>query len=467
MSKKQGRQTPTQSYLLRCKTSCGPEAVALYERTGRTAQKWQAFLIWHILGLNREGLFVHSKFGYAVPRRNGKNEVVVMREMWGLSAGEHILHTAHRTTTSHAAWERLGRLLADAGFVEGEDFTTTKQYGLEKITMKGTGGEIHFRTRSTKGGLGEGFDLLVIDEAQEYTHDQESALQYVVSDAKNPQTIFCGTPPTATSSGTVFMEMRRDALAGDRQNTGWCEWSVEGMTDVQNRAAWYETNPSLGTILTERKIQDEINGDDVDFNVQRLGLWLSYSQKSAISRSEWELVQAEELPEFTGPLYVGVKYGRDDQNAALSIAVRCTDGRIFLEAIDCRSVRDGNDWIIGFLSGLDAGAVYVDGSSGAPGLQRSMQAVGLKAPTLPTVGEIIRCNAAFENSLRAGMLCHMGQPSLTESVSNCEHRAIGSGGGFGWRSLRDSVDVALLESAALAHFACIEARPKKAQRARY
>ncbi|NLY87361.1 MAG: hypothetical protein GX083_02280 [Clostridiales bacterium] len=36
--------------------------------------------------------------------------------------------------------------------------------------------ELEFRTRSSKGGLGEGFDLLVIDEAQEYTDDQESAI---------------------------------------------------------------------------------------------------------------------------------------------------------------------------------------------------------------------------------------------------------------------------------------------------
>lgn len=463
MAKRRGRQTPTGSYFLRAAKTFGPDAIDLYELTGRKAQRWQALLIRHILGVNRAGLFVHTKFGYAVPRRNGKNEIAAIREMWGLQQGEHILHTAHRTTTSHAAWERLGKLLSDAGFVEGNDFTTTKQYGLEKITFHASGGVIHFRTRSTKGGLGEGFDLLVIDEAQEYTHDQESALQYVVSDSPNPQTLFCGTPPTVNSAGSVFLEMRREALAAGRKNTGWAEWSVEGMTDVRNRDAWYETNPSLGTILTERKIEDEINGDDVDFNVQRLGLWLSYAQASAITKAEWELVQADALPELTGRLFVGIKYGRDDSRAAMSIAVRCTDGRIFLECVDCRSVREGNDWIIGFLSRADCAAVYVDGSSGAPMLEKTMRNMGLKAPVLPKVSEIIRCNAAFEQSLRAGMLCHLGQPGLTESVANCEHRAIGSAGGFGWRSLKADVDVCLLESAALAHFACIEAKPKKKQ----
>ena len=67
------------------------------------------------------------------------------------------------------------------------------------------GGIIEFRTRTSKGGLGEGFDLLVIDEAQEYQDDQESALKYVVTDSKNPtRPFFVGTPPTPVSSGTVF-----------------------------------------------------------------------------------------------------------------------------------------------------------------------------------------------------------------------------------------------------------------------
>ena len=78
-----------------------------------------------------------------------KNEIVAMREMWGLQNGEHILHTAHRTTTSRAAWERLKGLLDDAG-IEHKD---AGALGLEKIVMKETGGRIDFRTRTGKGDI--------------------------------------------------------------------------------------------------------------------------------------------------------------------------------------------------------------------------------------------------------------------------------------------------------------------------
>ncbi len=164
--------------------------------------------------------------------------------------GEMILHTAHRTTTSHMAWERLCSLLDKAKI----EYKSIRASGRERIEVECTGGRAEFRTRSTKGGLGEGFDLLIIDEAQEYTEDQENALKYVVSDSRNPQTILCGTPPTPVSSGTVFMKLRSAALAGETQNTGWAEWSVPAQRDPHDVNAWYETNPSMGSILNERKI---------------------------------------------------------------------------------------------------------------------------------------------------------------------------------------------------------------------
>ena len=269
--KRLGRQTPTQSVILPYDKTYGEEAIKLYEKSKRKAQDWQKLLIYDLLSYDDEELWIHSKFGYAVPRRNGKNEVITIREIYGLIKGEHILHTAHRTPTSSSAFSRLYDIMAKAGYKEKEDFIVTRQYGLEKIEMIEGGGLASFRTRTSKGGLGEGYDLLIIDEAQEYQNDQETTLKYVVSSSPNPQTIFCGTPPTMVSSGTVFTHMRENTLAGKTSNTGWAEWSVESMTDGNDVEAWYETNPSLGTILTERKIRDEIGEDELDFNIKRLG----------------------------------------------------------------------------------------------------------------------------------------------------------------------------------------------------
>lgn len=460
---KKGNQKPTKSITLPYKKTLGKEAVETYNLSGRKAQKWQQLLLNDILAINSKKLWVHTKYGYSVPRRNGKNEIIVMREIWGLQHGENILHTAHRTTTSHAAWERLCNILDESKI----EYKAIRASGRESIRLANGEGKIEFRTRSSKGGLGEGFDLLVIDEAQEYADDQESALKYVVTDSKNPQTIFCGTPPTPVSSGTVFMKMRNSALQGQSKNTGWAEWSVENQKDPNDKESWYLTNPSLGTIFTERSVADEITGDVIDFNIQRLGLWLKYNQKSAISKTEWENLSIPVLPQLTGKIHVGVKYGHDGESVAMSIALKTVDGKIFIECIDCRPVRGGIGWIIDFLSKSDIATVTIDGANGQQLLSDKIKSEKLKAPVLPTVKQIIVANAAFEQGLFQKNICHLSQPSVVQAASNCEKRAIGSNGGFGYRSITEGIKIEILESICLAYWQCSDAKERKKQKISY
>jgi len=475
---RKGRQTPTRAIVLPYDRTHGQEAIDLYNSTGRAAQQWQELQLYDILSVRSDGLWVHTKYGYSVPRRNGKNEIVAIRELYGLTHGERILHTAHRTTTSASAARRLAALLDAAGYTEvirqkkgqayDKHYTYSKQLGLERIVLLGEGGgSCDFRTRSAKGGLGEGFDLLVIDEAQEYTDDQESALKYVVTDSKNPQTLFCGTPPTPVSSGTVFLKLRNNALRGETERTGWAEWSVEHQTDPKDREAWYETNPSLGTIFTERSVADEIGSDAVDFNIQRLGLWLRYNQKSAISKTQWQELACPTLPQLTGKLFAGVKYGRDGEYAALSVAVRTTDGHIFTEAVNCQPIRAGDGWLLDFLSRADLEAVVIDGASGQQLLAEGMKRRGLRLkPLLPTVKDIIAANAAFYQALSVGQLRHGDQPGVTRVVSNCDKRPIGSGGGYGFRALREGDRIELMDSMILAVWKCGEGKERRKQKIR-
>lgn len=458
-----GRQSPTVSVILPYSDTKGPEAIELYNATNRDALEWQVALCYDIMAVNDEGLWIHQKFGYSVPRRNGKSENVLMRCLWGLANGERILYTAHRASTSHAVWERLGRLCEKADVTVLSSF---RAFGKEHLYCEDDA-VIEFRTRTSTGGLGEGYDLLIIDEAQEYTPEQETALKYVVSDSVNPQTIMLGTPPTAISAGTVFPKFRTKVLQGESFESAWAEWSVEEQTDPNNVDAWYETNPSLGTILKERTIRSEIGDDAIDFNIQRLGLWIKYNQKSAISKNEWQALEVDRLPEVTGQLFAGVKFGVDGNNISLSIAVRTTDGKIFLEAYACRPVSAGVTWILNFLEKADVRKVAVDGKSGIAILEDAMKQAKLKRPVIPTVPEIIKANAMFEQALAGAMIVHMKQSAAEQVITNCEKRAIGSGGGFGYRSQLDDADISILDSMILAHWACAETKAKKKQNIAY
>lgn len=475
-----GRQTPTEYVVSPYKRSKGKEAICLYQETGRKAQPWQKNLIKDILAYSsgKKELWKHTKFGYSVPRRNGKNEIVAIRELYALINGEKTLHTAHRTTTSHAASVRLTQFLADMGYEEvqrvkkgdvyDKHYTYSKQFGLERVVLlREGGGSVDFRTRSGKGGLGEGFDLLIIDEAQEYTDEQESALKYVVTDSQNPQTIFCGTPPTPVSSGTVFLNFRNTMLEKGIPNGAWAEWSVKDMSDIHDRELWYETNPSLGNTLTERAVADELGGDETDFNIQRLGLWIQYNLKSAISEAEWMELAIDKLPKLKSRLFVGVKYGVDGTHTALTIAAKTDTDDVFIESIDCQTTRSGNAWIMQFLRNADIEKVVIDGKNGQELLKEDMKKAKLKRPVLPTVAEVINAHASWEMALEAQTIKHMAQPSLVASVTNCEKRAIGTNGGWGYKSIREDIDVALLESAVLAYWACIQSKEKRIQKVYY
>lgn len=479
-----GSHTPTQSIVLPFQKSKGAQAIEEYEASGRRAQDWQKLLITNIMAIDKDGLYVHQKFGYEVPRQNGKGEVLAMRELKGLKDGERICHTAHKTSTSHAAFVRLMKILTDAGYKEvlrrkkgkempEKSFKATKQYGLEQIFLN-DGGYIVFRTRTDAGGIGESFDVLIIDEAQEYTTTQQSALMYTIAASENPQTIFCGTPPTPQSKGDIFVPLRESVLAGESYETGWAEWSVyqqpENLMDVD---LWYETNPSLGTILKERTIKTENvsnKENQLDFLIQRLGYWHKYELKSEITEKDWMRLNVDHVPaDLTGKIYAGIKFGADNANAALSIAIKTRRGKTFIECIDCVPQREGLAWLANWLTKCRAlGGVVIDGKGKADLLVEALahDAPKLK-PIIPVTAEAITAFAGFRQSIDDDSIEHCNQPSATQAIANCEKRMIGSNGAFGFRSIKVGVDVAIVESMALAHWAASQAKEKRKQRIMY
>lgn len=460
------------------KKTRGTDAIKLYKSTGQQLFTWQQRQIKAIMATTTGGLWKHMNYCICVSRRNGKGEILAAREMDGLiNLGEKICHTAHRSTTSHDAFNRLFTLLKKAGYIEhnrkkadmpAKSFYASKQFGLEHIEVVG-GGIIDFRTRTESGGLGEGFDLLVVDEAQEYTQKQESALQYTVSASPNPQIIMVGTPPTVTSNGDVFPRIRGKVLDGKAYETGWAEWSIEEMPDetqISDTKVWKRYNPSYGHTLNERKIRNEMSGDTLDFCIQRLGFWVTYNQKSEISEADWDGLKIEQVPQLKDQRFIGVKYGRDGVNVAVSIAARTQDGKIFVETIDCASVRAGNGWIFEYLHNPKLDKVAIDGASGQSLLVDQIREYKIKTTVVcPKVSEIIQANAMFEQALFQKDICHMGQESLRSVVTNCEKRLIGSQGGFGYKSLIETNDIAIMDSMILAYWLCATTKEKKKRQA--
>ncbi|MGQ7322837.1 terminase, partial [Streptococcus suis] len=178
-------------------------------------------------------------------------------------------------------------------------------------------------------------------------------------------------------------------------------------------------------------------------------------------------LKIDDMPKLTGKLFAGIKFGQDGTNVALSIAVRTKDGQFFVETIDCQSVRNGSAWLVAFLKQADVAQIVIDGASGQKMLEEELKDSKIRNVILPTVKEIIIANSMWEQGIYQHTICHNGQPSLSKVVTNCDKRNIGSNGGFGYRSHFDDMDISLMDSALLAHWACATTKPKKKQQIRY
>jgi len=105
-------------------------------------------------------------------------------------------------------------------------------------------------------------DVLVCDEAQELTDEQQEALLPTISSAPtgNPQFLLTGTPPAPESGADVFRRTRTAAIEDSSAGRlAWHEWSVDDeygaeKFDADDQRVWAATNPALGGRLNPEVI---------------------------------------------------------------------------------------------------------------------------------------------------------------------------------------------------------------------
>src|SRR5881275_1576095 len=95
----------------RCPRSVANEvddAVFLASSYGLTPDPWQEDVLESWLGRRSDGRWSAATCGLAVPRQNGKNAIIEVRELFGMVAlGEKFLHTAHEVKTARKAFLRI------------------------------------------------------------------------------------------------------------------------------------------------------------------------------------------------------------------------------------------------------------------------------------------------------------------------------------------------------------------------
>lgn len=255
------------------------------------------------------GRWCAGTWGISVPRQNGKNGGLEAVELYMLvQLGLKILHTSHLLSSARKAFKRLlqffGQKVGDpnARFPELNAMVVEirKTNGQEAIVLS-NGGMIELGARTGGAGRGSSFDVLVIDEAQEYEEDEQEALKPTISAAPSgdPVTIFMGTPPRDLSErGEPFVRVRNNAVTGKNKRAAWVEHSAKGdvdkMTDaelavfVRDLRNAADANPALGIRISLETIQDELNEfSDRSYARERLNMWPSPTEAGKPAFTKW------------------------------------------------------------------------------------------------------------------------------------------------------------------------------------
>lgn len=367
---------------------------------------------------------------------------------------EQVIYTAHLQKTATETFEEIAAFF-DCAALKKYLLDIKTALGREQIILK-TGARIKFLARTRNGGRGQHGDLLIFDEAQELTPDQQASFLPAISASLNPQTIYVGTPPTPESDGQVFRGIRDRTIAGETQKTAWFEFSVPEIGDVRDPKRWAATNPAMGIRILPSTIEGECESMPPDtFARERLGWWSPVIEEKAeyvIDAQAWAACASNE-PKPEGKTAYGVKFSLDGAEVALCGAVCPKDGPARISLINRQPTSVGIQWLADWLNARNdkACCVVIDGRNGVGTLVEKISATWRykNSVVCPRAGDVIAAVSTLTNEINEKTVTWFtGQEQLTESATTSTKRAIGGGFGFGGENS------APIEAAALALWGC-------------
>lgn len=431
------------------RTHDAEDAIFLATRYNLEPDAWQTPILYGWLGRQRNGKWCAGRCGLAVPRQNGKNGVIEIRELYGMVVlGEAFLHTAHEVKTARKAFKRLkhffgekandpnarypelNALVAEVRNTNGQEAIFLKDVYDEHGRFVRRGGSIEFVARSKGSGRGFTVDVLVLDEAQHLTEEELEAIRSAVSSAPlgNPQVIYTGTPPNPEKFplGEVFTRIRKDAFKDKR--LCWIEYGAPDgpLPDIDNLQLLYDTNPALelrhanGAYgLTLEVVQDERKDLSPEgYARERFGWWGNPDIKrgGVIDMKQWrELKIKSEAPD-RGLIVVDVS--PDLGWTSIGLASEGPDGRTLVLVDRCAGTAGVVDKVAKMFADLDILEVALTPNA-------KIFHAGLKRKKIPeaklkllTGADVGRGCSAFQVSVTNGTTAHVNQEELNDAVRN-------------------------------------------------
>jgi hypothetical protein len=473
---------------LKAKTSDSEDASFLSSAYGLIPDDWQIPILDDWLSRRPDGKWCYGRCGLAVPRQNGKNGVIEVRELFGMVVlGEAILHTAHEVKTARKAFKRLqhffgkkandpdarypdlNALVAEVRNTNGQEAIFLKDIYDEDGQFVRRGGSVEIVARSSGSGRGFTVDLLVLDEAQNLADDELEAIRSAVSSAPlgNPQVIYTGTPPNREKGelGVVWLRVRKGS--GKDKRLTWTEYGVADgpMPDIDDIDLLFEVNPALelrhgnGAYgLTMDVVRDE-RGDlsPEGYARERYGWWGNPEtvRRGVIDMDRFRTLRVDAPAPTIGQIVVDV--APDLLYTSIAVATGGNydplDPRIVLplhRTLVLVDRLDGTETAAAavkhLVDGLDR-VVEVALTPTAKLISPALTKLRIEHETL-TNSQVGQGCVAYQEMVRNGTTAHVGQQELNDAARNSVTRYVGDT--QHWDRRERSIDISSLVAGSVA-----------------
>ncbi|WCO67885.1 hypothetical protein PO878_03995 [Iamia majanohamensis] len=196
---------PRYKYLPPFFSSAGRDALDLGEAAGVFLDDWQQDVVEGLLAEDEHGKWAATEAGIICTRQNGKDEILLVRELFGLylDKGCRLLtHTAHRFDTCLDHFRRMRDVIEgcpdllaevkDNGRGVGGPSGIKDSNGAESIELR-DGTRQNFKARGKGSGRGFSGDVVVLNEA--FWLLELGSLVPSMSARPNPQLILASSAP--------------------------------------------------------------------------------------------------------------------------------------------------------------------------------------------------------------------------------------------------------------------------------
>lgn len=419
-------------------STAGPEATDLAAACGLVLDEWQSDLLDVSLGERADGSWAASDVKVIASRQNGKNGAVEARELFGaVILGEQIIHTAHLFTTTRESYNRLVALVeGQPDIAERVTLKYASPASGYEIRFRG-GGRVKFIARSRTSGRGLTGNLLVFDEDQDLNDDAQGALLPVTSAVGDDRQVwYLGSAPGPLSE--VAHRMRRRGRTGGDDRFAYAEFSADPDADLDDREAWAQANPALGSRITEEAVEAERRSmSDEMFARERLSISpdVDPSDTPKIwAPGVWETVNAD-IPQPEHGLVFSVAVTADRSSAAIGWS--SAGGTCGLH-----ERRPGVGWCVDEAKRLAAAyGAPVAVSSNEGSVLLALEQAGVKVRPVPAADDRAACGWFFDAVLERRVVVQR-DPDLDAAVAAASKKT--TDGGFVWD--RRAGDVSALQA---------------------